>query len=161
MIAVASVFLFIICFFVSGVFNQELLGHRNCCVCHVKLLIKSEYLITMLWISLKKEGYFNLNHSLGCLTYFIYHHQTSRSSLSFQLPDFFYLCSFYFYALMLVALWECKLPPLNDTGKDQNLTTNFEKILTFSLAWEFDLVLSLGVTTALITPVMGKNILIC
>ena len=30
--------------------------------------------------------------------------------------------------------------------------------MTFSLAWEFDLVLSLGVTTALITPVMGKNI---
>ena len=64
-------------------------------------------------------------------------------------------CSFYFHSLMLVAQWECKLPPLNDTGKDLKLTTYFEKILTFSLAKGFDLALSLGVTTALITPVMG------
>ena len=42
-----------------------------------------------------------------------------------------------------------------DTGKDQKLTTDFVKILTFSLARGFDLVLSLGVTTPLITPVMG------
>ena len=28
-------------FFVSGPFNEELLGHRNCCVCHVKLFVKS------------------------------------------------------------------------------------------------------------------------
>ena len=54
---------------------------------------------------------------------------------------------------MLVAHWECKLPPLNDTGKDWKLTTDFE-ILTFSLARGFDLVLSLGVMTPLITPVM-------
>ena len=40
-------------------------------------------------------------------------------------------------------------------GKDQKLTTDFMQILTFSLARRFDLVLSLGVTTALITPVMG------
>ena len=39
MIAVVSVFLFI--FFVSGTFNQELLVHRNCCVCHLKLFKKS------------------------------------------------------------------------------------------------------------------------
>ena len=56
---------------------------------------------------------------------------------------------------MLVALRESKLLPLNDTGKDWKLTTDFEKILTFSLARGFDLVLSLGVTTPLITPVMG------
>ena len=70
---------------------------------------------------------------------------------------------------MLVAHWECKLPPVNDTGKDQKLTTDLEKILTFSLGRGFDLVLSLGVTTSLITPVMGisdlvflrKNVLIC
>ena len=70
---------------------------------------------------------------------------------------------------MLVVHWECKLPPVNDTGKDQKLTTDLEKILTFSLGRAFDLVLSLGVTTTLITPVMGisdlvflgKNVLIC
>ena len=56
---------------------------------------------------------------------------------------------------MLVALWECKRPPLNDTAKDQKCTADFEKILTFSLAGGFDLVLSLGVTTPFIFPVMG------
>ena len=33
--------------------------HRNCCVCHVKLLKKSQYLIIILWISLEK-GVFKL-----------------------------------------------------------------------------------------------------
>ena len=33
--------------------------HRNCCVCHVKLLKKSHYLIIILWISLEK-GVFKL-----------------------------------------------------------------------------------------------------
>ena len=44
---------------------------------------------------------------------------------------------------------------LNDTGKDEKFTTDFDRILTFSLARGFDFVLSLGVTTPLITPVMG------
>ena len=39
--------------------------------------------------------------------------------------------------------------------KDKKLNTGFEKILTFSLVRGFDLVLSLGVITPLITPVMG------
>ena len=56
---------------------------------------------------------------------------------------------------MLVALWECKLPPLNDTGKDKKLNTDFEKILTFSVARGFDLVISLGVMTPLLTTVTG------
>ena len=56
---------------------------------------------------------------------------------------------------MLVTHWECKLAPLNDNVKDYKLTKDFEKILTFSLAREFDLVLSLGVTTPLITPAMA------
>ena len=56
---------------------------------------------------------------------------------------------------MVVADCGCKLPPLNDTGKDYKLTTDFVKILTFSLAREFDLVLSLGVMTPLITPAMA------
>ena len=55
---------------------------------------------------------------------------------------------------MLVALRESKLLPLNDTGKDWKLTTDFEKILTFSLARGFDLHLSLGVTILLTNPVM-------
>ena len=42
MITVVSVSLFFISsFFISGSFNQELLVHRNCCVCHVKLFRKS------------------------------------------------------------------------------------------------------------------------
>ena len=41
MIAVVSVSLFIIVFFVASPFNLELLGHRNCFVCHVKLFVKS------------------------------------------------------------------------------------------------------------------------
>ena len=41
MIAVVSVSLFLFFFFVSGPFNWELLEHRNCCVCHVKLFKKS------------------------------------------------------------------------------------------------------------------------
>ena len=84
----------------------------------------------------------------------IINHKASRSSLSFQLADLLTLFIL-FHALILVAHWECKLPPLNGTGKDYKLKTDFEKILTFSLAREFDLVLSLGVTTPLITPVMG------
>ena len=40
MIVVVSVSLFIV-FFVYGPFKYDLLGHRNCCVCHVKLSIKS------------------------------------------------------------------------------------------------------------------------
>ena len=63
-------------------------------------------------------------------------------------------CSFYFHSLMLVALREGKLLPLNDTGKDWKLTTDFEKILTFSLARGFDLDLSSVVTILLINPVM-------
>ena len=66
-----------------------------------------------------------------------------------------YPCSFYFHALMLVAHWEHKRSPLNNTGKDYKLTTDFEKILAVSLARGFDLVLSLGVTTPLVTPVLG------
>ena len=41
---------------------------------------------------------------------------------------------------MMVTLWEWKLPPLNDTRKDQKLATDFEKIQTFWLAKGFDLV---------------------
>ena len=43
--------------------------------------------------------------------------ETSRSSLSFQLADLLPMFIL-FHALMLVAYWECKLPSLNDSGKD-------------------------------------------
>ena len=60
------------CFFVYYLLSLSpvplTFGHRNCCVCHVKLFIK-QYLI--LRISLEKGECFNLNHSLGCLPYFI------------------------------------------------------------------------------------------
>ena len=55
---------------------------------------------------------------------------------------------------MLVALWECKLPPLNDTGKDKKLNADFE-VLTSSVARGFDLVISLGVMTPILTTVMS------
>ena len=42
----------------------------------------------------------------------------------------------------------------SDNGKDQKPITDFEKILTLSLARWLDLFLSLGVTAPLITPVM-------
>ena len=45
---------------------------------------------------------------------------------------------------MLVALWECELAPLTNTGKDYKLTADFEMTLTFSLARAFALVLSFG-----------------
>ena len=67
----------------------------------------------------------------------IINHKTSRSSLSFQLADLLTLFIL-FHALILVAHWECKLPPLNGTGKDWELTTDFEKILAFSLARGFE-----------------------
>ena len=56
---------------------------------------------------------------------------------------------------MLVALWEWKLTPLNDTEKDEKLNTHFENILTFCLARGCNFVLSWDVTTPLITPVMS------
>ena len=58
---------------------------------------------------------------------------------------------------MLLAFWEWKLSLFNDTGKDQKLNTDSDKILIFSLARGFDFVLSLGVTTPLITPVMDMS----
>ena len=45
------------------------------------------------------------------------YHKSSRSSLSFHLAGLLTVFIL-FHALMLVAHWECKLPPLNDTGKD-------------------------------------------
>ena len=60
---------------------------------------------------------------------------------------------------MLVALCEYKLPPFSDTGKYQKVTTDFKQILTFSLARWFSLVLSLGATTPLITPVIAISLL--
>ena len=65
----------------------------------------------------------------------------------------YYPCSFYFHALILVLHWNCKLSPLNDTGKDQKSSTDFENIHTLRLTRVFDLVLSLAVTIPLITPV--------
>ena len=56
---------------------------------------------------------------------------------------------------MLLAHWECKRSRLNDTAKDWKPTTDFDKMLTLSLARGFELVLPLGVTSPIITPVMG------
>ena len=41
MMAVVSVSFLLFVFLVSGPFNYELLGHRNCFFCHVKLFVKS------------------------------------------------------------------------------------------------------------------------
>ena len=56
---------------------------------------------------------------------------------------------------MLVTFWEWKLLPLNDLGKTRNLLQILRRSWLFCLARAFDLVLSLGVTTPLINPVMG------
>ena len=76
------------------------------------------------------------------------HHKTSTSILSLQLADLLTLFIL-FHALMLVAHRECELPPLNDTGKEQKLATDFEKILTITLASWIELVLYFGVTAQL------------
>ena len=58
---------------------------------------------------------------------------------------------------MVVVLCQRKLSLrlLNDSGKDYKLTTNSDKVLSFSLGRTIDFVLSLGVITELKTPVMG------
>ena len=95
-----------------------------------------------------------MNHYLGCLPSVYNIIRLLGQVYHFRLV-IFNPCSIYFHALMLVAHWESKLRPLNHTGKNYKVTTDFEKILTFSLATGFDLVLSFSVKTPLITPVMG------
>ena len=87
---------------------------------------------------------------LGSLAYLIYHHLCYLPSLFILLP--------WFDASSLLGV---KTPFLNDTGKDQKITTDFDKILTFCLARGFAFVLSLGVTTPLITPVRCISYLGC
>ena len=48
LIAVVSVSLFIICFVCLLSRNYQLLGHKKCCICHVKLFIKSVYYFSWL-----------------------------------------------------------------------------------------------------------------
>ena len=120
-----------------------------------KTILKVRNLIIILWISLEKGEYFDFNHFLGCIypTLYIitrFLGQAYHFSLLICYP-----CSFYFHALILVSLWKWKLPPLNGTGKDQKLITNFDKTMTFSAARWFDL--SLGVKTPLITTFMAIN----
>ena len=138
-----------------------------------------EYLHVDVWL-IRKWLKPKLGQDVGCATvvnsiharykcfwffcaFVLKHHVSFFSSFVFLYhPLSLLICypsSFYFYALMVVTLWEYKSPPFNDkpcsSHKDQKLTTDFEKILTFSLARGFDLVLSLGVTTPLITLVLG------
>ena len=66
MIYVLSVSLFVISFLCLRSFNQELLLHRNCCVCHVKLFIKSvsdRYSVDFLgkWRVFKLESFFKVS----------------------------------------------------------------------------------------------------
>ena len=56
---------------------------------------------------------------------------------------------------MLVALLEFKLSSLNNTGKNQKLTTDFYNFLNLSLARGFDFLLSLSVTTPPIIQLIG------
>ena len=72
MIVAVSVWLFVFCFSISGRFKYALLVHRNCCL-FCKTISKVRFLITSLWISLKKGECFDLNHSSGSLPYFIHH----------------------------------------------------------------------------------------
>ena len=125
-----------------------------CLLC--KIILKVSYLIIILWTTLEKGECFDFNYTLGCVyrTLYIFRllGQVCHLSLLICCP-----CSFYIHVLMLAAFWEWKLPPFNDNGKHWKLTTDFDKILTFSLARGCNFVLSLGVTTLLITPVMGMS----
>ena len=62
---------------------------------YCKTISKVVFLITTLWISLKKGECYDFSHLFGSLTYFIHRYQTSRSSLSFQLVE---LLSLFIYA---------------------------------------------------------------
>ena len=111
-------------------------------------------LIIILWIFLENGECFNFNDSSGCayptLNIMRLLGQVYRLRLLVCYP-----CSFYFHAFMLIAFWERKLPLVNDNGRDKELNTNFDRILTFSLAKGSDFFLSLVVKTGLKTPAMG------
>ena len=57
----------------------------KCLFC--KTISKVRFEITVLWISLKKGEWFDFNHSLRSLPYFIHQNWTSGSSVSFGLGD--------------------------------------------------------------------------
>ena len=81
------------------------------------------------------------------------HHETSRSSLPFELTDLWspFILLAWFAAGSLLGV----KTPHNDLGIDYKLTTDSDKILTFSLERIFVFVLSLGVKTELKNPVTG------
>ena len=94
----------------------KLTGHRNCCVCNVILFIKSVSDHCSVDF-LGKGGVFSFESLFRVSALLYKYHKTSRSRLSFQLADLLPLFILS-HALMLVAHWECKRPPLNDTRKD-------------------------------------------
>ena len=73
----------------------------------------------------------------------------------FLISSFSYPCSSYFHALMLPALLEWKLSPLNDTGKDWKLH-RFWKVYDFlCIKGTWLCLICVCVTIRLITPVKG------
>ena len=74
-----------------------------CSLC--KTILNIRYLIIILQISLEKGECFDFNHALGCI-----YPTLNTIRLLGQVYHFSllicYPCSFYFHALMLVALWE-------------------------------------------------------
>ena len=119
----------------------EWLDHDSCCVCFrvyylfslspfpltrsywdIEIVVMwnylwSQYLIIALCIFLEKWVFlFESPFRVSCPTLYIIIRLLGRV-YHFSLL-ICYPCSFYFPALMLIALWECQLPPLNGTGKD-------------------------------------------
>ena len=107
-----------------------------------------------MWSFLDNGECFDINNSSGCVypTLYIMRLLGRVYALSSLIC---YHCWFNFHALMLVVLWEWKFSLLNDIGKDYKVNTDFDKILTFSVARILDLVLSRPVKSELKTPVMG------
>ena len=94
-----------------------------------------------------KYNSFKVQYMLLIFSPFVLKHH-----VSFLSPFVFF---YHPFCLLICCPSSFDLYVFNSTGKDQKLTTDFQKNFTFSQAWAFDLVLSLGVTTPLITPVMG------
>ena len=94
-----------------------------------------------------KYNSFKVQYMLLIFSPFVLKHH-----VSFLSPFVFF---YHPFCLLICCPSSFDLYVFNSTGKDQKLTTDFQKNFTFSQAWAFDLVLPLGVTTPLITPVMG------
>ena len=145
--SISLFFLYFLCLW-SLLLGVTIAEKLLCLLC--KTILKVSYLIIILWISFKMGDCFDFNHSLGCVYPTLYTIRLLGRVYHFSLL-ICYPYSFYFHALMMVAFGSQNFFLSMILGKTRNLTW----ILTFSQARGFDSLLSLGVATLLVTPVMG------